>query len=79
MKQPLPRVQLEVTPASLEKMDELQAATGLRTRKALLENALTLLSSAVEHRRAGRNLVFVGDDGGRLEFTMPCLDAVRRG
>ena len=60
----------------LRELEELRSLGGLRTKKELLNNALTILRWAARQRLNGRTIVSVGADGTEREFEMPYLEAV---
>ena len=69
------RVQLEMSPESLKRIDQLRGDTGIRTRKELFENALSLFAKAVEQSRSGRRVAFIDPEHDRYrEFSMPALE-----
>jgi len=70
------RLQFEIDEDWLRDLEELQKLGGLRTKKELLNNALTLLRWAARQRLNGRTIVSVGQDGSERELEMPYLEAV---
>ena len=70
------RLQFEVEEDALREIEQLQELGGLRTRKDLLNNALTLLQWAVRQRSKGRTILSEGEDGSQRELEMPFLEAV---
>ena len=79
MTQKLVRVQMELPEDSIEKLDRLREATGLRTPKELFENALALFSKSVEQSQAGWRVAFIDPERDRYrEFSMPALETAFR-
>ena len=72
------RLQFEIEEDALRDIELLQELGGLRTKKDLLNNALTLLQWAVRQRTSGRAILSVGPDGTERELEMPYLEAVAR-
>ena len=72
------RVQLEISPARILELEELQKQTGLRTKSDLLEDALTLFEYVVQHRAKGMILYFGDEEGNRSpkSFLMPSIERV---
>lgn len=70
------RLQFEIDEDWLQVLEELRRLGGLRTKKDLLNNALTLLRWAVKQRLNGRAIVSVSPDGAERELEMPYLEAV---
>ena len=48
------RIQLDISSDKMKELEALMMKTGVRTRKDLLNNALTLLEWAIEERGKGR-------------------------
>lgn len=72
------RVQLELPEEQVEALDQLSEQLGIRTRKELFNNALTLLEWAVQERKAGRFIASVDEDQTRLrEILLPVLQSVK--
>jgi hypothetical protein len=69
------RFQVEVTEEQSKSLDELARQVGLRTKKELFNNALTLFKWAVKERRKGRIICSVGSNDSIKELEMPVLDA----
>jgi Uncharacterized protein conserved in bacteria (DUF2191). len=72
------RFQFEIDEEWLQKLEELMKLGGLRTKKELMNNALTVLDWAVKQRLARRVVLSVAedDDGTERELEMPYLNAV---
>lgn len=73
------RLQFEIDEEWLNELEQLRNLGGLRTKKELLNNALTLLRWAVKQRQNGRTIVSVSADGSERELEMPYLEAVSGG
>jgi metal-responsive CopG/Arc/MetJ family transcriptional regulator len=72
------RIQLELPEEQVAALDRLSEDLGIRTRKELFNNALTLLDWAVQERKAGRFIASVDDDQTRLrEILLPVLQAIK--
>jgi metal-responsive CopG/Arc/MetJ family transcriptional regulator len=72
------RIQLELPEEQVEALDQLSEQLGIRTRKELFNNALTLLEWAVQERKAGRFIASVDEDQTRLrEILLPVLQSVK--
>lgn len=72
------RIQLELPEEQVEALDLLSEQLGIRTRKELFNNALTLLEWAVQERKAGRFIASVDEDQTRLrEILLPVLQSVK--
>lgn len=72
------KLQVELNQNQLDALNELQDAGGLRTKKELLDNALTLLKWAVRQKREGNLIVSMNAaTGGIRELQLPYLEAVR--
>lgn len=72
------REQFELSPTQSKLLEQLMVECGLPTKKAVVENALTILGWAVREVKGGRIIAAV-DEGNKLyrELTMPVLDSVR--
>src|SRR5208282_347078 len=76
MERTMVRLQLEFPDTMVKVIEDLMSLTGLRTKKELFNNALTLFKWAIEERRAGRQIASL--DGARglyRELHMPALDS----
>jgi len=64
------KLQVDLSPTQLAMLDELQDIGQLRTKKELLDNALTLLKWAVQQKKEGRTVVSMEQSlphvGGRI-------------
>ena len=73
------RVQVEMLEDQVQKLDEIMEKCGIRTKKDLLNNALTLLKWAVKKKEAGCEIVAVNTVSGTYqELDMPVLSNVKR-
>jgi len=71
------RIQLELPEDKVKELEDLMAQVGIKTKKDLLNNALTLFEWAVKERRAGRFLASVDEDEKKYrEILMPALENV---
>lgn len=73
------RLQFEIDEEWVRELEELMRLGGIRTKKELLNNALTLLRWAAKQKLNGRTLVSVGEDGSERELEIPYLEAVAAG
>lgn len=70
------RVQLDLSPNELERMNKLMFMTASTTRKDLFNNALTLLQWAAQEVKSGKQIAAVDKDKKEYTiFSMPALDA----
>lgn len=75
----LKRLQLEMTEDRLKYFDKLVVECGLRTRKDLFDNAMTLLDWALEEIRNGNKIACVNQEDKRMELLrMPIFDHVKQ-
>ena len=73
------RIQLDLPDEQVAELDKLMEETGIRTRKDLFNNALTLFEWAVKAKRAGNIIASIKEGEGRFkELLMPALENVRR-
>ncbi len=72
------REQFELSDTHSKLLTALMQECGLPTKKAAVENALTIFAWAVKERKSGRSIAAV-DEARKVyrELTMPALDAVR--
>jgi metal-responsive CopG/Arc/MetJ family transcriptional regulator len=72
------RIQLDLPEERITELDTLMKQTGIRTRKDLFNNALTLFEWAVKQRQLGRSIASVNESEGKFkEILMPSLENVR--
>jgi hypothetical protein len=70
------RIQIDVSPQKLAELEELMTLCGIKTKKELINNALTLLQWAVKQVRNGRSVASIDENEGRFrELEMPILSA----
>ena len=70
------RLQVEMTQDQMNELERLQEIGGLRTKKDLLNNAVTLLKWAVREKSRGCAIVSVNEqDGVYKELEMPFLES----
>lgn len=77
MSEKMIRIQFELPEAKVEELDLLASEGGVRTRRELFNNALTLLEWAIKQRRNGRTIASVDEEAGSYrELHMPILNNV---
>lgn len=75
--EPMTRIQLELADEKVKELEELMSQVGLKTKKDLLNNALTLLEWAVRERSQGRIIASVDEEDEKYkEIVMPVLQNV---
>ena len=73
----LVRLQVEIDQEQMNELERLLQVGGLRTKKELLNNALTLLKWAVKEKGRGCAIVSVNEQEGTYkELEMPFLEHV---
>jgi hypothetical protein len=73
------RLQMEITEQQSAHLENLIQNTGLSTKKDLFNNALTLLSWAIDEVRNGNTIAAVNEEQKLYrELNMPVLSHVRR-
>jgi len=71
------RIQLELPEERVRELEALMSEVGLRTKKDLFNNALTLLEWAVKERKAGHVIASVDERENRIrQIVMPVLESV---
>lgn len=71
------RLQVEMDKEHMEEFEELLKLGGLRTKRDLLNNALTLLKWAAREKAKGNSICSVGSDGQlQKELELPLLEAI---
>jgi hypothetical protein len=70
------RIQFELNSAQLEDLESMMRAGGVRTKKELFNNALTMLRWAIRQKENGR---VVGSLKGNsfIELSTPLLDQIK--
>ena len=71
-----PRIQFELNPALEKELTRLMELGGVRTKKELLNNAITLLEWAAREKLRGRSIGSVDNEGTFRELEMPFLRRV---
>lgn len=75
----LHRVQVELDPAKVEELDLIGEKVGIRTRRELFDNALSLFARAVAASEQGQRVAFIDEINGRyIVLSTPALDAAFR-
>ena len=73
------QIQIEMNEDKLRELESLMQECGIRTKKDLMNDALTLFKWAVNKRKSGHEIVAVNSEKGRYtELHMLALSAVRR-
>lgn len=73
------RVQFELSREKNEELEALMKRTGIRTKKDLINNALTIFEWAVNERARGRIIASVDEEEKKYkEILMPVLEHVAR-
>lgn len=73
------RIQLDLAKSRVAELDELAKRCGLKTRKDLINNALTLFEWAVEAVSEGRVIASVDEESEKFrEVTLPALRTAAR-
>ena len=68
------RIQLDLDPQGVKMIEELKRQTGIKTHKDLFNNALTILTWAVQQRMAGRTVASMDEQTEKYrELQMPIL------
>jgi hypothetical protein len=71
------RFQFEIDQDHMNELESLMKLGGLKTKKELLNNALTLLKWAVKQTGRGSTIAAIDErDGSYKELSMPLLDAI---
>ena len=72
------RLQVELNQEQLTVIEDLQNSGGLRTKKDLLDNALTLLKWSVKQKKEGHLIVAMNPNTGAVkELQLPYLEKVQ--
>lgn len=77
-KEVLYRTQIDFTKQENDDFLKLQNATGSRTKKALVEEALFILETIIEEVKKGNDFFFKGKNGEETKFTSPVLSKIKR-
>lgn len=71
------RFQVEIDQEQMNELERLQTLGGLRSKRELLDNAITLLKWAARERGRGCSIVSMNEERAALkELTMPFLENV---
>ena len=71
------RIQFELSEDKLKELEQLMAASGVKTKKEFFNNALTLLEWAIKEKKAGRTIASIDETANSYkEIVMPALSAV---
>ena len=74
----LTRIQFDLPDTKVADLDRIMAEGGIRTRKELFNNALSLLEWAIKQRKAGRTIAAVDESNDSYrELSMPILENIR--
>ncbi|MBI5779633.1 MAG: hypothetical protein HZA49_09300 [Planctomycetes bacterium] len=70
------RVQFELPESKIKELETLMKEAGIRTKKDLFNNALSLLEWAIKEKREGRIIASVDEKNHKYkEVIMPLLSA----
>lgn len=73
------RFQIEIDENKLYELESLMRECGIRTKKDLINNALTLFKWAVNKRKSGHEITAVNFESKEyFELEMPALSAVHK-
>lgn len=73
------RIQFELPDDKVAELEKLMAESGIKTKKELFNNALTLFEWAIKERKAGKTIASVDEKAERYkELLMPALSAVTK-
>jgi hypothetical protein len=73
------RIQIELSEQANLELEALMEEVGLRTKKDLINNALTLLEWAIRARQEGWRIVALNEKEGKLkELVLPILENAAR-
>ena len=73
------RIQFELSDDKVAELEKLMAESGIKTKKELFNNALTLLEWAIKERKAGKTIASVDEKTNRYkELLMPVLSTVTK-
>ncbi len=71
------RIQFDFPAEKIKELDGLMQEVNVKTRKDLINNALTLFQWAVEEKKAGNTLVSMNERTNRIrEIVMPTLSSI---
>jgi hypothetical protein len=73
------KIQFDLTPERVKELESLMEVTGIRTRKELFNNALSLLEWAVRETYVGNIIAAIDEKNKRVkELVMPALSHVTK-
>lgn len=73
------RVQIEITEEKSRELELLMKESGIKTKKDLINNALTLFEWAVKEIKEGRKIVSLDEKNKKYkEVFMPCLSNIKK-
>ena len=73
------RIQFDLPDDKVAELEKLMAESGIKTRKDLFNNALTLLEWAIKEKKAGRTIASLDEQAKSYqEVLMPILSAVSK-
>ncbi len=73
------RIQFDLPEDKVAELEKLMAESGIKTKKELFNNALTLFEWAIKERKAGKTIASVDEKAKRYkELLMPALSAVTK-
>ena len=73
------RVQIEITEEKSRELELLMKEVGIKTKKDLINNALTLFEWAVKEIKEGRKIVSLDEKNKKYkEVFMPCLSNIKK-
>ena len=71
------RIQFDVAEEKLRKLEDLMVQASIRTKKELIDNALSLLAWAIRETAAGRVIASIDEDEQKYrEIILPALENV---
>lgn len=78
MSEELTRIQFDLPDAKIRDLDRLMEIGGIRTRRELFNNALSIFEWAMRQREEGRTIAAIDEKSSSYrELSMPVLDNVR--
>lgn len=70
------RIQFDLPDSKVEELDKLMLAAGIKTRRELFNNALSLLEWALRQRKEGRVIASINEESKSYrELSTPILDS----
>jgi metal-responsive CopG/Arc/MetJ family transcriptional regulator len=68
------RIQLELPEEKVKELEELMENAGIKTKKELFNNALTLLEWAIKEKKTGRKIASINEEEDKYkEVVIPGL------